>query len=69
METIGRIFLVVGLLVLALSTVGSIGYGLYLWGGLGGALGASAWAAFLTWIKLVIGGFIAVVIGVVMGGD
>lgn len=66
MRTIGKIFSMVGLLILALSTVGSIGYGLWLWGGLGGVLSTSAWAGFVLWMKMIIGGLLMLFIGIGM---
>ena len=38
------------------STLISIGYGLYLWGGVGLALGAAAWSAFKLFLILLFGG-------------
>ena len=38
------------------STLISIGYGLYLWGGAGLALGAAAWSAFKLFLILLFGG-------------
>ncbi|MCD6435483.1 MAG: hypothetical protein J7L15_03765 [Clostridiales bacterium] len=51
---------------MALSTVGSIGYGLWLWGGLGGVLSTSAWAGFVLWMKMIIGGLLMLFIGIGM---
>lgn len=39
------------------STFVSIGYGLYLWGGVGLALGVAAWSAFKLFLILLFGGF------------
>lgn len=47
---------------IAFSTIGSIGYGLYLWGSVGLAFSASCWTAFALWLKLVIGGFIGMLV-------
>ena len=44
------------------STLISIGYGLYLWGGLGLALGAAAWSAFKLFLTLLLGGFITFIL-------
>ena len=38
------------------STLISIGYGLYLWGGAGLAFGAAAWSAFKLFLILLFGG-------------
>ena len=39
------------------STLVSIGYGLYLWGGVGLAFGVAAWSAFKLFLILLFGGF------------
>lgn len=44
------------------STLISIGYGLYLWGGLGLALGIAAWSAFKLFLILLFGGFITFIL-------
>ena len=44
------------------STLISIGYGLYLWGGVGLALGAAAWTAFKLFLILLFGGFITFIL-------
>ena len=44
------------------STLISIGYGLYLWGGVGLALGVAAWAAFKLFLILLFGGFITFIL-------
>ena len=38
------------------STLVSIGYGLYLWGGVGLAFGVAAWSAFKLFLILLFGG-------------
>lgn len=44
------------------STLVSIGYGLYLWGGVGLALGVAAWSAFKVFFILLFGGFITFIL-------
>ena len=44
------------------STLISIGYGLYLWGGVGLALGVAAWSAFKLFLILLFGGFITFIL-------
>ena len=44
------------------STLISIGYGLYLWGGLGLALGFAAWSAFKLFLILLFGGVITFIL-------
>ena len=44
------------------STLISIGYGLYLWGGTGLAFGAAAWSAFKLFLILLFGGFITFIL-------
>jgi len=58
------IIAVLGLISMAFANIGSIGYGLYLWGGTGMAFGAAAWAAFKVWLVVIFGGLFTFVIGV-----
>ena len=44
------------------STLVSIGYGLYLWGGVGLALGVAAWSAFKLFLTLLFGGLAVLII-------
>ena len=44
------------------STLVSIGYGLYLWGGVGLALGVAAWSAFKLFLTLLFGGLIVLIL-------
>lgn len=44
------------------STLISIGYGLYLWGGTGLALGVAAWSAFKLFLILLFGGLITFIL-------
>ena len=44
------------------STLVSIGYGLYLWGGVGLAFGVAAWSAFKLFLTLLFGGFITFIL-------
>ena len=44
------------------STLVSIGYGLYLWGGTGLALGVAAWSAFKVFLILLFGGLITFIL-------
>ncbi len=67
-KNMGTIILVIGILAMSFSTVISIGYGLYLWGGLGGILSSSIWTAFLLWLKILGGGFLSILIGILLGG-
>jgi len=57
-ENLALISMVLGIVILALNTIGCIGYGLYMWGGQGMDLGPSAWIAFKTWLML---GFVGIV--------
>ena len=56
---------VIGLILIALSTLSSFGYLLYSWGSVGLAFSTSAWLAFVLWLELLIIGFLAVFIGYV----
>ena len=44
------------------STLVSIGYGLYLWGGAGLAFGVAAWSAFKLFLILLFGGLITFIL-------
>lgn len=44
------------------STLVSIGYGLYLWGGAGLALGVAAWSAFKLFLTLLFGGLAVLIL-------
>lgn len=44
------------------STLVSIGYGLYLWGGVGLAFGVAAWSAFKLFLILLFGGLITFIL-------
>ena len=55
----------VGYLSMALAFVSGIGYGLYLLGVVELTFGASAWAGFLLWVKMFVGGFISLLVGYV----
>ena len=44
------------------STLISIGYGLYLWGGTGLAFGVAAWSAFKLFLILLFGGLITFIL-------
>lgn len=50
----------VGIASVISATVGSIGYGLYLWGSVGTALSVAAWTAFTLWLKMFFGGIVAI---------
>lgn len=63
MKALGYILIVIGSIVLVFSTVGSIGYGLYVWGGTGIPFAESAWTAFVLWMKLAGGGLVSTLIG------
>lgn len=52
MKTLGHILITIGIFAISFDTIGSIGYGLYLWEGLGGGFAASVWSAFVVWMKV-----------------
>lgn len=65
MGTLGKTILFIGIIAMGISTAASVGYGLYLWAHeLTFAL--AAWTAFVLWLKMVIGGFVLVIVGAVM---
>ena len=52
MKTFGGVLLVFAMIILAFSTLGSVGYFLYLWAH-GTAVGMAAWVGFVTWLKAI----------------
>lgn len=69
MSLIGKILAILGIIILAFSTISSIGYGLYLWGSVGLTFAASAWAAFVIWMKLAMTGLVLTFVGIFMGAS
>jgi len=63
MKNLGAILMIVGYLAMMASTLSGLGYGLYLLGHVGLAFGPAAWAGFLLFIKLFLGGFVTLGIG------
>ena len=55
--------MVVGFVMLALANFGGLGYGLYLWGGTGMAIGLAAWTAFKFWVLWMVLGIVSFIIG------
>lgn len=66
MKALGGILLVVGWLCVALAFVSGLGAGLYSLGVLNLAFGASAWAGFVVWLKMIVGGFASLIAGFVL---
>ena len=64
-ELIGLGLFIGGLVILAFTTVGHIGYALYLWAD-NVVLATALWTAFKSWILFIIAGFAAVIIGKVL---
>ena len=52
------VVMILGVIVLALTNVGSVGYGLYLWASVGLAFKTAVWKAFLVWVKLIVIGLV-----------
>ncbi len=66
MKALGGILLVVGWLCVALAFVSGLGVGIYSLGVLNLAFGASAWAGFVVWLKMIVGGFASLIVGFVL---
>lgn len=66
MKALGGILLVVGWLCVALAFVSGLGVGIYSLGVLNLAFGASAWAGFVIWLKMIVGGFLSLIVGFVL---
>jgi len=56
---------VIGYLSMTLAVVSGIGYSLYLLGVVELTFGAAAWAGFLLWVKMMLGGLVSLVVGYV----
>lgn len=56
---------VLGWLSMGLATVGSIIYTIYLFGPAGLTLGMALWTAVILWLKMMVGGFVLLLIGVI----
>lgn len=66
MKALGGILLVVGWLCVALAFVSGLGVGIYSLGVLNLAFGVSAWAGFVVWLKMIVGGFASLIVGFVL---
>lgn len=66
MKALGGILLVIGWLCVALAFVSGLGVGIYSLGVLNLAFGASAWAGFVVWLKMIVGGFASLIVGFVL---
>ena len=56
---------VIGYLSMTLAVISGIGYSLYLLGVVELTFGAAAWAGFLLWVKMMLGGLVSLVVGYV----
>lgn len=56
---------ILGWASMGLATVGSIIYAIYLFGPAGLTLGMALWTAVILWLKMMVGGFVLLLIGVV----
>lgn len=54
---------VLGWLSMSLATIGSVIYAIYLFGPAGATLGMALWTAAMLWIKMMVGGFVLLIIG------
>lgn len=66
MKALGGILLVVGWLWVALAFISGLGVGIYSLSALNLAFGVSAWAGFVVWMKMFIGGFASLIVGFVL---
>jgi len=64
-ERFFHIMFLVSLVLLAFGNIASIGYGLYLWGGVGIAFSAALWGAFKVWLCFMIVSFVLVATSVI----
>lgn len=68
MKAFFGVLAVIGVFMMGLSVVSGIGYALYLMGVVGLGFGAAAWAGFLLWLKMVLGGFVMYFVGLMVVG-
>ena len=54
---------ILGWLSMSLATIGSVIYAIYLFGPAGATLGMALWTAAMLWIKMMVGGFVLLIIG------
>lgn len=54
---------ILGWLSMSLATIGSVIYAIYLFGPAGATLGMALWTAAMLWIKMMVGGFVLLVVG------
>ena len=54
---------ILGWLSMSLATIGSVIYAIYLFGPAGATLGMVLWTAAMLWIKMMVGGFVLLIIG------
>jgi hypothetical protein len=66
-QDLGAVLFILGIIILGLSNIVGIGYGLYLWGALGNPFSTSAWISFVLWIKMILTGLLVFITGAVLG--
>lgn len=66
MKALGGVLMVIGWLCVALAFVSGLGVGIYSLGVLNLAFGASAWAGFVVWLKMIVGGIVSLIVGFVL---
>lgn len=54
---------ILGGLSMSVATIGSVIYAIYLFGPAGLTLGMALWTAAMLWIKMMVGGFVLLIIG------
>lgn len=59
--------MILGYALLALAFITGLGYGLYLMGVAGMAFGPAAWGGFVLWLKMFVGGIVALISGFIIG--
>jgi len=64
MDSFGKFLMVIGIIMAAFGNIIGIGYGLYLWGGVGLTFAVAAWTAFKFWAVLMITGILSVFTGI-----
>lgn len=65
MKNMFAILVLLGYVCMAIAFICSLGYGLYLFGVVELTFGKAAWAGFVLWLKMFVGGFVSLIVGAI----
>ncbi len=63
LNNIVNIIVLIGLIIIGIAVITSIGYALYLWGATGAPFGFSIWSGFLLWLIMIATGGSIIALG------